>query len=482
MSIVLSIVFMRTLTWRWLRLGLSLAMAAGCARGQTTAIQASESPTAQARTQAGSVRGVVKSGNMPIPGATVVISAKSAAPGSSPSSASPSPSSPQFPSKEFSAALPLSEKITVWTDIDGSYSAMVPSYGTYSVRVQMVAFANAEQTVVVDAGHSNVLADFELTLLSRAGEASPLPREAGGRRNGGQAGGQRGFQNLLPGENLGTAEGGTAISEIVPSGMPVPGIDPNSATESIRGSGNNSNAFNSMSGDQLEQRINEARASGTGFGGGGGFGGAGGGGFGGGGGGGGGGRGRRRFDVNRPHGSVYYGIGDSALNAAPYALAGEPSENPSYMRDSFGGSVGGPLNIPHIYHGGTKTFYFVNYNGGRGGPPFAPFSIVPTLDERSGKFSALCKTGFTGGVCNDRDGNGNVMDQIYQPGTATPFANNMITQINSAATGLLPYIPQPNVNPQPGNFQNFHLVTSANSSSDDCYVRVNLWLGGARAR
>src|SRR6202142_2284876 len=198
-------------------------------------------------------------------------------------------------------------------------------------------------------------------------------------------------------------------------------------------------------------------------------------------GGGGGGRGRRGFDVNRPHGSVYYGIGDSALNAAPYALAGEPSENPCYMRDSFGGSVGGPLNIPHIYHGGTKTFYFVNYNGGRGGPPFAPFSIVPTLDERSGKFSALCKTGFTGGVCNDRDGNGNVMDQIYQPGTATPFANNMITQINSAATGLLPYIPQPNVNPQPGNFQNFHLVTSANSSSDDLNVRVNHTVGGARA-
>src|SRR5690242_18549918 len=30
--------------------------------------------------------------------------------------------------------------------------------------------------------------------------------------------------------------------------------------------------------------------------------------------------GRRGFDVNRPHGSIYYGVGDSALNAAPYAL------------------------------------------------------------------------------------------------------------------------------------------------------------------
>jgi hypothetical protein len=169
------------------------------------------------------------------------------------------------------------------------------------------------------------------------------------------------------------------------------------------------------------------------------------------------------------------------LNAAPYALAGEPSVNPSYVRDSFGGSVGGPLNIPHIYQGGTKTFYFVNYNGRRGENPFDQFSVVPTLAERSGDFSTLCKTGFTGGVCNDRDANGNVIDQIYQPGTATPFADNMIAQINSAAMGLLPFIPQPNLAPPPGDFQNFHFVTSADSSSDDLNVRINHTLGTARA-
>ncbi len=67
------------------------------------------------------------------------------------------------------------------------------------------------------------------------------------------------------------------------------------------------------------------------------------GGFGGGGGGFGGGAalfGRRGFDINKPHGSIYYGIGDSALNAAPYSLTGQPVIKPAYEQNSFGGSIG----------------------------------------------------------------------------------------------------------------------------------------------
>ena len=50
--------------------------------------------------------------------------------------------------------------------------------------------------------------------------------------------------------------------------------------------------------------------------------------------------GRRGFDINHPHGSIYYGVGDSALNAAPYALTGEPATQPEYLQNSFGGSIG----------------------------------------------------------------------------------------------------------------------------------------------
>ena len=47
----------------------------------------------------------------------------------------------------------------------------------------------------------------------------------------------------------------------------------------------------------------------------------------------------------------------------------------------------------------------------------------------------------------------------------TPSANQHPT-----AQGLLKYIPLPNL---PGNYQNFHYVTSANSNSDDLNIRLN---------
>ena len=126
------------------------------------------------------------------------------------------------------------------------------------------------------------------------------------------------------------------------------------------------------------------------------------------------------------------------LNAAPFALAGEPPTNPSYVQNSFGGSIGGPLNIPKIYHGGTKTFFFVNYNGRRGENPFDQFSTVPTLLQRQGNFS---QTNYTSGPKTGQP------VQIFDPTTNTPFANNTIPQINPTAAGLLAYIPLPNLTP-----------------------------------
>jgi len=232
------------------------------------------------------VHGVVKSGNMPIPGAGVAAS---------------------------NAA--TKEQVNTWTEMDGSYWLRIPADGRYTVRVQMAAFAANSQEVVLDASRQDVQANFELVLLSRAREA----RNEQQRRANASG---RGFQSLPVFQSgAGQDAAGSSLSDVVPSGMPVPGIAPDSATESVAVSGNTSNSFNAMSADELQQRFNDMRQQGGGFGAGGGFGGGGGfgpGGGSGGGGFGGGGRmgfGGRGFDINRPHGSLYYGVGDSALNA-----------------------------------------------------------------------------------------------------------------------------------------------------------------------
>jgi hypothetical protein len=395
------------------------------------------------------IHGVVKSGNMPIPGAGV------------------------------SATNPATkEQVITSTDVDGTYSLRIPADGHYTVQVQMPAFAASSQEVVLDETHQDAQTNFELVLLSRAREAVSDNNNAQRRTN---AGG-RGFQSLSVFQSgAGQDTSGGSMSDIVPSGMPVPGIAPDSATESVAVSGNTSNgsnSFNTMSPDEMQQRFNDARQQGGGFGGGAGFGGPGGG-FGGGGFGGGG-FGRRGFDINRPHGSLYYGVGDSALNASPFSITGQPTEKPAYLQNSFGGSVGGPLNIPHIYHGGSKTFYFVNYNGKRAENPFDQFSTVPTLQERQGNFSGVT---YTSGPEAGQP------VELFNPITNTPYAGNIIpgfssqtcpsTGSASGAAGLLQYIPCPNL---PGNYQNFHYVTSATSDSDDLNIRINHTIGAAPVR
>ena len=381
------------------------------------------------------IHGTVKSGNMPIPGAG--ISAENTA---------------------------TKEVVNTWTDVDGSYQLRMAADGRYNVKVQMSAFAASSHEAVIDATHQDVQANFELILLSRSQAAHSEPQQRANASG-------RGFQNLPVFQSgAGQDSGGNSMSDVVPSGMPVPGMASNSATESVAVSGNTSSSFNSMSADEMQQRFNDARQQGGGFGAGGAFGGQGGG-FGGGGLGGGPMIfGRRGFDSNRPHGSVYYGVGDSALNASPYELTGEPPEKPGYLQNSFGGSVGGPLNIPHIYNGGGKTFYFVNYNGKRGENPFDQFSTVPILLEREGNFS---QTLYTSGPQKGQ------AVQIFNPATNMPFTGETIPQINPAAQALLQYIPLPNL---PGSFQNFHFVTSTNNDSDDLNVRLNRSFGAAPVR
>ena len=435
---------------------------------------------------AGSIHGLVKSGNMPLPGATVT-----------------------------ATNTLTGQKVTTWTDVDGTYFVQVPSNGRYVIRTQMAAFAPATQEVLINATSKDQKADLEPILLSRVPAASTGDQAQ--QMAAAMAG--RGFQSLqvTQGGDFTPSNGGDSPAAAMPGGNEV-----SNATESVAVSSTINNAnWATMGGDEWRQRVEEMRAQGGlggpgggpggppgvaptgfspgGFGGrpGGGFGGGGfgGGGFGGGGfaigaGGFGGGRGgaRNRFNINRPHGTVYYNVGDDALDAAPYALNGANASKPSYIQHRFGGAIGGPFKIPHVVDGGSKTFFFVNYNGSRGEAPFDRFSTVPTALERSGDFSQSTKL--------NRDSSGNLVSspvQLLYPNIGScPFAGQAIAgnnlqnadascpQISSIAQSLLQYFPAPNVPGAAADTQNFHLVTSTNNSSDDFNFRLNRSFGAAQ--
>jgi hypothetical protein len=137
--------------------------------------------------------------------------------------------------------------------------------------------------------------------------------------------------------------------------------------------------------------------------------------------------GGRGANINQPHGTVYYSANDAVLNAAPFSLTSQRAINPAYLQQRFGAAIGGPLVIPHIYNGASKTFFFMHYNGTLGDTPYSFFSTVPTLLERSGNFSQTMVNGEP--------------VQIFNPATGLPFANATIPQsmINSASQGEKPH-------------------------------------------
>ena len=392
-----------------------------------------QSPPAPAPAPVRTIQGVVRSGKIPLPGATVTAVNRA-----------------------------TGQKVVGWTQPDGSFKLSLPADGEYVVRVQMAAFATAMSRVNVGPSNQNPHVDLEMVLLSRS--ESPSGNAPG--RFGGNGAGNRGFQALsvFQGEG-GTDQGVNGGDSVTPTGVPVPGVPPTVATESVAVTGSNSPSLAGLSSDELRSRYQDQLGgiSGPGGppGGGGGFGGPGG--FGGrGGGGGGGGRFGGRGSRNQIHGTIYYSANDAALNAAPFSLTGEPSPNPAYLQQRFGGAAGGPLIIPHIYNG-AKTFFFVHYNGTLGDTPYSYYSTVPTLLERSGNFSQTLVNGKP--------------VQIFDPSTGQPFANDIIPQsmINPAAQGLLNYIPLPNL---PGQVQNFRSVLAAKSDSNDLNIRLNQALSG----
>ena len=97
--------------------------------------------------------------------------------------------------------------------------------------------------------------------------------------------------------------------------------------------------------------------------------------------------------TNAFHGGAWEYFRNAAMDANGWNanLADQPKA--AFGRNQFGGMIGGPVVIPHVYHGRDKTFFFGsyeelldNYPGlSQGNTGFT--TTVPTALEKSGDFS-----------------------------------------------------------------------------------------------
>jgi hypothetical protein len=393
----------------------------------------------------GKLHGVVKSGNVPLPGVTVT--AQNTLTG---------------------------KRFTMTTDITGAWAMTIPQNGRYVIRTQFAAFAASSQESLLNPANQNQTVNFDLMLASRAaaqerqqeGQGSEVQQAI--RQLAGNGAQSLSLMSALTGDT--TAGSGAAGS----AGASLPSIAGNSDfsadSVSITGQSGQVSPMAGVDVDKIRDFIESMRAQNGGqgpgggngpgqagglFAGGGGLFGGGmmmggpgdggfGGGFGGGRGGGFGGGGERGnfrgFNPSQPHGAIFWMGSNSALNAEPFSLRGQPQQQPASGSNRFGVTLMGAPFLPVLTKPSGKDTVFLTFSGVRTSTPLDEYATVPTDAERSGAIPGL----------------------------------NTITPVPQALA-LLKYLPEPNL---PGDTQNYHLLTTAQSNTTQGGVRYMRGIGG----
>jgi hypothetical protein len=88
--------------------------------------------------------------------------------------------------------------------------------------------------------------------------------------------------------------------------------------------------------------------------------------------------------TNRWHGTAYDYLRNGFFDAQDWFNDYFGTTEPALRQNDFGGTLGGPFGIPHLYSGKDKTFFFVSYEGLRlAAPQAAAINYVPDVALRS---------------------------------------------------------------------------------------------------
>ncbi|MEO8737300.1 MAG: carboxypeptidase regulatory-like domain-containing protein [Edaphobacter sp.] len=156
--------------------------------------------------------------------------------------------------------------------------------------------------------------------------------------------------------------------------------------------------------------------------------------------------------TNKFHGGIFEFIRNDKLDARNYFS----TTRAILKRNQFGGDIGGPLSIPHLYSGKDKTFFFIDYEAQRLRQGLVINSTVPTDAQRNGDFSAAG------------------LKTIYDPQTRAQISCNgrlnviCPAQIPSQAAAVLAYIPHAN-----SGANHFQAVPSQAIDWDQFTIRID---------
>jgi len=147
--------------------------------------------------------------------------------------------------------------------------------------------------------------------------------------------------------------------------------------------------------------------------------------------------------TNELHGEAHWFLRHKVLDAPNFFNNKNRTPQPTYQDNRYGLSIGGPIDIPKLYRGRNRTFFFFAFEGNKFGVPSQFSRTVPTAAQRIGDFSALLPLR-------------NANYQVYDPMTTRaiaggrferqPFAGNLIprSRLDTLGLNIVNLYPLPN--------------------------------------
>ena len=157
--------------------------------------------------------------------------------------------------------------------------------------------------------------------------------------------------------------------------------------------------------------------------------------------------------TNNLHGDIWEFFRNDKLDAADFFEDSEGLQKGEYRQNQFGGTIGGPVVIPHVYNGKNKLFFFgdVEINRRRQGSVFT--NTVPTALESSsgftnlsdvilGQTNAAC---ITSGGCTYKDNLGRTLldGTVTDPATMRPVAKGQVDPVTGLTAANSGYVDDP---------------------------------------
>ncbi len=146
--------------------------------------------------------------------------------------------------------------------------------------------------------------------------------------------------------------------------------------------------------------------------------------------------------TNNLHGTMSYGFQRPSFWANDFFLNRAGTPRPDFLFNRWGGSIGGPVYIPHVYNGKNKTFFLFGYEGIHDSRPRHDdgTNTVPTPAMHNGDFSALLAAGSQYTIYNPASRVAGPTSGRY---TETPFPGNIIpkSQFDPVGAKILSWYP-----------------------------------------